>query len=107
MAAPLTTVEFMVFGMLFGQLLAEAGTLLTVQRRVLAALQPALVLGLPAGRTAVVAAQGVCPQRLMLNLRRASGLRKSIIHLLCVGPRAVVAAVVAALRELLQLLRGR
>lgn len=97
----------MVFGMVFGQLLAEAGTLLTVQRRVLAALQPALVLGLPAGRTAVVAAQGVCPQRLMLNLRRASGLRKSIIHLLCVGPRTVLAAVVAALRELLQLLRGR
>jgi len=100
-AAPLTTVEFTVFGMVFGQLLAEAGRLLTVQRRVLAALQPSLVLGLPAGRTAVVAAQGVCPQRLMLNLRRASGLRKSIIHLLCVGPRAVVATIVAALRELL------
>lgn len=83
-AASLTTMEFTVFGMMFGQLLA--------------AFQPALVLGLPVGRAAVVAAQGVCPQRLMLNLRRASGLRKSIIHLLCVGPRAVVAAIVAALK---------
>ena len=66
MSAPLTMTEFAVFGTFDGALL---GMLL---RRQVTAMCPALLLGLPAGRAAVVAAKGIgamCSGRVLRRLR--------------------------------------
>lgn len=100
----LTVAEFSVFGVAFRRLLSEAGTLFIAQRCSLTALQPALLLRLPARRTAVVAAQGVGVVLRVLALRASLGpqaiLKGVVICLLRVRLYPVVAPVVIALSDL-------